>query len=888
MKNMNDITWVVEESSIEASNFRILSPIPLPPVQDLPSSNSISKIDLQSLPLVIQTDDVLFPNLTYPIAIRELDLFKKLRADFVSKRNRFLLVATRLEKATPPYNELDFYPSAVLCRIEHIFDNSANNGNDVPPIIVCAIERVKLTQVWQEGADNENMHYRACAEFVPEILPKGKKNPEFVALIQAIKEVTIDLVKKRMEDDIPNNVLEYIRESTSPRHIVNFGCAILAIKVFEKAKLLDVPSIVKRAPLLLRHLQESLSMQELKEQIKSDTQEELDKQQKEYFLTQQMRLIQKELGYEESGNKEILALEAEGKKKKWNDKVAETFAAELKKLERLHSSSPDYAVQYQYLKTLLELPWGEYSDDHLDLENAQKILDRDHYALDKIKERIIEHLAVISLRKDMKAPILCLWGPPGVGKTSLGKSIAEVLGRKYVRISLGGLHDEAEIRGHRRTYIGAMPGRIIQGIKKAGTANPVVVLDEIDKIDADYKGDPSSALLEVLDPEQNKHFHDNYVDIDFDLSNVFFIATANVLSTISRPLLDRMELIEVSGYINEEKVEIAKRHLVPKQIEEHGLTSKQVKFSPAVLEALIEGYTRESGVRGLNKQIAAVCRKVAREVAANKWSATNKTLTKKQIEQFLGPPTFNRDIYSIEGYYGVVTGLAWTSVGGEILYIESSIHPGKDGQLILTGNLGNVMKESASIGIDYIRAHTEELGLSKDTFKDIALHVHVPEGAIPKDGPSAGITMLISMLSVLSHRLVTPRIAMTGEMTLRGRVLPVGGIKEKILAAKRAGITDIILCVDNRKDIERIDDIYLKGVTFHYVKDISEVIAIALEPVKPKKATAKQGEAAQQSEQQETPSEVGSTSKAGKRVSKSSKGAASSAGKKRKTTPQKA
>ena len=555
------------------------------------------------------------------------------------------------------------------------------------------------------------------------------------------------------------------------------------------------------------------------------THEDINQQQKEYFLQQQIKTIQEELG----GNineLEIKELREKASRKKWPAEVAQVFEKELRKLERLHPQSPDYSVQTQYVQNIVNLPWNEYSKDNFNLSHAQKVLDRDHYGLEKVKERIIEHLAVLKLKGDMKSPIICLYGPPGVGKTSLGRSIAEALRRKYVRVSLGGLHDEAEIRGHRRTYIGAMCGRIIQNIQKAGTSNPVFILDEIDKITNDFKGDPASALLEVLDPEQNNAFHDNYLDIDYDLSKVMFIATANNLNTISQPLLDRMELIEVSGYIMEEKVEIAAKHLVPKQMDVHGLKKGSVKFPKKTLQVIVEAYTRESGVRELDKKIAKIMRKLARKVASDEPIPTS--IKPEDLYEYLGAVEYSRDKYQGNGYAGVVTGLAWTAVGGEILFVESSLSKGKGSKLTLTGNLGDVMKESAMLALEYIHAHAAQFNINEELFENWNVHVHVPEGAIPKDGPSAGITMVTSLVSAFTQRKVKKNLAMTGEITLRGKVLPVGGIKEKILAAKRAGIKELILCKENEKDINEIKPEYLKGLVFHYVSDIQQVVDLAL------------------------------------------------------------
>ena len=586
-----------------------------------------------------------------------------------------------------------------------------------------------------------------------------------------------------------------------------------------------IGDLKERAYRLLFILNREYQLVELKASIQMKTHEDINQQQKEYFLQQQIKTIQEELG----GNineLEIKELREKASRKKWPAEVAQVFEKELRKLERLHPQSPDYSVQTQYVQNIVNLPWNEYSKDNFNLSHAQKVLDRDHYGLEKVKERIIEHLAVLKLKGDMKSPIICLYGPPGVGKTSLGRSIAEALRRKYVRVSLGGLHDEAEIRGHRRTYIGAMCGRIIQNIQKAGTSNPVFILDEIDKITNDFKGDPASALLEVLDPEQNNAFHDNYLDIDYDLSKVMFIATANNLNTISQPLLDRMELIEVSGYIMEEKVEIAAKHLVPKQMDVHGLKKGSVKFPKKTLQVIVEAYTRESGVRELDKKIAKIMRKLARKVASDEPIPTS--IKPEDLYEYLGAVEYSRDKYQGNGYAGVVTGLAWTAVGGEILFVESSLSKGKGSKLTLTGNLGDVMKESAMLALEYIHAHAAQFNINEELFENWNVHVHVPEGAIPKDGPSAGITMVTSLVSAFTQRKVKKNLAMTGEITLRGKVLPVGGIKEKILAAKRAGIKELILCKENEKDINEIKPEYLKGLVFHYVSDIQQVVDLAL------------------------------------------------------------
>ena len=603
----------------------------------------------------------------------------------------------------------------------------------------------------------------------------------------------------------------------------------MMFSVKEKMAMLEENSIEERIYVTLRALNKAIQLFDIRNSIRDKTREDLDEQQKEYFLQQQIKNIKQELGgNDNSPEKKDLRIKA--KTKKWPDAIAKTFYSELERLDMYNPNSPDYSVQLNYLQQLVKLPWGEYTEDNLSLSRAQKILDQDHYGMEKVKERILEYLSVLKLRGDLKSPIICLYGPPGVGKTSLGKSIAEAMKRKYVRMSLGGVHDESEIRGHRKTYIGAMPGRIIKSIQKAGSSNPVFILDEIDKVTQNtINGDPSSALLEVLDPEQNNAFHDNYLDVDYDLSKVLFIATANDLNTIPRPLLDRMEIIEVSGYITEEKIEIAKRHLVPRELENTGLDNikPKVSFNKAALEIIIERYTRESGVRQLEKQINKAMRKLAFLLARNGEMPYSK-ITPNELEGLLGKPPFYRDIYQGNDYAGVVTGLAWTSVGGEILFIETSLSKGKAGKLTLTGNLGDVMKESAVIALEYVKAHVDQLGIDYRIFDQWNIHIHVPEGATPKDGPSAGITIATSIASALTQRKVRKNTAMTGEITLRGKVLPVGGIKEKILAAKRAGITDIIMCKDNRKDIEEIPAIYLKGVSFHYVENIQDVWDIAL------------------------------------------------------------
>ncbi|MEE0621124.1 MAG: endopeptidase La, partial [Prevotella sp.] len=680
----------------------------------------------------------------------------------------------------------------------------------------CHLDSIEKTRPYLCGAVSER------SEIMPDVNDKAF-NTAMIDLVAASKEFI------HKNDELADEMVFSIDNIHNPIISLNFLCTALPFSVKDKMELLEESNLMDRALNTLRLLNRELQFLQLRNQIRMKTREELDEQQREYFLQQQIKNIKEELGRGE-GSPEKRELEEKARNKKWSSEVAKVFEKELEKLDILNPQSPDYSVQLNYLQTYVSLPWGEYTQDDLDLKRAQRILDHDHYGMEKVKERILEYIAVLKLRGDLKSPIICLYGPPGVGKTSLGKSIASALRRKYVRVSLGGLHDESEIRGHRRTYIGAMPGRIIKSIQKAGSSNPVFILDEIDKITQNtHNGDPSSALLEVLDPEQNTAFHDNYLDVDYDLSKAMFIATANELNTIPRPLLDRMEIIEVSGYITEEKIEIAKRHLVPRELENNGFVKVGEKptFTKAALETIIERYTRESGVRQLEKQINKSLRKMAYQMA-KEGSLPLKKVTPKELEGLLGKPPFYRDIYQGNAYAGVVTGLAWTSVGGEILFIETSLSKGRAGKLTLTGNLGDVMKESAVIALEYVKAHAERLNVDYRIFDQYNMHIHVPEGATPKDGPSAGITIATSIASAITQRKVRKNTAMTGEITLRGKVLPVGGIKEKILAAKRAGITDILMCADNRKDIEEIPAMYLEGVNFHYVENIQDVWDYAL------------------------------------------------------------
>lgn len=768
------------------------------------------------LPILPLRNMVLFPGVVLPVAVGRKSSLRLIDEAYKSGKNIGTVCQIKAEVERPELDEL--YPIGTVAKIVRVFEMP----DQTTTVILQGMQRFQLLEIHDEP---QGKFLLGSISQLKEIFPK-KDDMEFKVLVDTCKDLTIKYLKT--VDNVQSEAAFAIKNIKSEMFLINFICANLPLKPEEKEQLLKENSLQDRAYRLLGFLKREIKLAELKANIQLRTKEDLDQQQREYFLQQQMKNIQDELG----GNPQDQELDdmlQRASKKKWNADVRKVFDREMSKLERTNPQSPDYNVQLNYLETMLSLPWNEYTEDNLNLNNAEKVLNKDHYGLEKVKERILEHLAVLKLRGDLKSPIICLYGPPGVGKTSLGRSIATALKRKYARISLGGLHDESEIRGHRRTYIGAMPGRIIKNIIKAGSSNPVFILDEIDKVtQATVNGDPSSALLEVLDPEQNNAFHDNFLDVDYDLSKVMFIATANNLNTIPAPLLDRMELIEVSGYITEEKIEIARRHLIPKEMENVGMDKKQaVKIPKNTLEAIIESYTRESGVRELEKKIGKIFRKLIREYATN--GVYPMTEVKPScLKSLLGAPEYSRDKYQGNDYAGVVTGLAWTAVGGEILFVETSISRGKGGRLTLTGNLGDVMKESAMLALEYIKAHASLLDLDPDLFENWNIHIHVPEGAIPKDGPSAGITMATSLASALTPRKVKANLAMTGEITLRGKVLPVGGIKEKILAAKRAGIKEIILCKDNMKDIEEIPAIYLKGVTFHYVNDIKEVLALAL------------------------------------------------------------
>ena len=791
-------------------NIGIVMPILTECDVDEDFTEGIEKVG-DTIPILPLRNMVLFPGVALPVIIGRPKSMRLIK-EAVHKKSLIGVVCQKEMGTEDPILE-DLYTTGVIADIVRVLEMPDGSTT----VILQGKKRFELNEL------TETDPYLSGKITVLEDTKPDKTDREFEALISTIKDLTIKMLGAVAEP--PRDLIFSIKNNKNVLYVVNFSCSNIPSGSAEKQQLLLIGDLKERAYRLLFILNREYQLVELKASIQMKTHEDINQQQKEYFLQQQIKTIQEELG----GNineLEIKELREKASRKKWPAEVAQVFEKELRKLERLHPQSPDYSVQTQYVQNIVNLPWNEYSKDNFNLSHAQKVLDRDHYGLEKVKERIIEHLAVLKLKGDMKSPIICLYGPPGVGKTSLGRSIAEALRRKYVRVSLGGLHDEAEIRGHRRTYIGAMCGRIIQNIQKAGTSNPVFILDEIDKITNDFKGDPASALLEVLDPEQNNAFHDNYLDIDYDLSKVMFIATANNLNTISQPLLDRMELIEVSGYIMEEKVEIAAKHLVPKQMDVHGLKKGSVKFPKKTLQVIVEAYTRESGVRELDKKIAKIMRKLARKVASDEPIPTS--IKPEDLYEYLGAVEYSRDKYQGNDYAGVVTGLAWTAVGGEILFVESSLSKGKGSKLTLTGNLGDVMKESAMLALEYIHAHAAQFNINEELFENWNVHVHVPEGAIPKDGPSAGITMVTSLVSAFTQRKVKKNLAMTGEITLRGKVLPVGGIKEKILAAKRAGIKELILCKENEKDINEIKPEYLKGLVFHYVSDIQQVVDLAL------------------------------------------------------------
>ncbi|MGI4022612.1 MAG: endopeptidase La [Janthinobacterium lividum] len=765
------------------------------------------------LPILPLRNTVLFPGVVIPITVGR-DKSIKLIKD-ANKGNKIIGVVAQKDTSAedPNYDQLNRVGTmALIIKVLQMPD-----GNTT--VIIQGKKRFLLKEQVQTEP-----YIKASIEPFKEI--KATENKEFKAMVSSVKDMAMNIIQ--LSPNIPTEASIAIKNIESTSFLVNFISSNMNAAMEVKQHILEVANLHERAQMVLEHLTVDLQMLELKNQIQSKVRVDLDKQQRDYFLNQQLKTIQEELGGN-SPDMEVDNLRAKGSKKKWSKEVADHFNTELNKLARINPAAADYSVQINYLELLTELPWNEFTKDNFDLKRAQKVLDKDHFGLDKVKQRIIEYLAVLKLKHNMKAPILCLVGPPGVGKTSLGKSIARALGRKYVRMALGGIRDEAEIRGHRKTYIGAMPGRIIQSIKKAGASNPVFILDEIDKVGNDFRGDPSSALLEVLDPEQNNNFYDHYVEMDYDLSNVMFIATANSLSTIQPALLDRMEIIEVNGYTIEEKVEIARQHLLPKQREAHGLKSKDVTIKNNVMEKVVEDYTRESGVRNLEKKIGSLVRGIAKNIAMEE--VYSSAINKEDVERILGAPIYDKDSYENNNVAGVVTGLAWTQVGGDILFIEASLSPGK-GRLTLTGSLGDVMKESVTIALAYLRAHSSYFNIDVRLFDQWDVHVHVPAGATPKDGPSAGITMLTALISAFTQRKVKEHLAMTGEITLRGKVLPVGGIKEKILAAKRANIKEIILSKSNQKDILEIKESYITDMKFHYVAEMKEVIDLALTPQK--------------------------------------------------------
>ena len=757
------------------------------------------------LPILALRNAVLFPGSVYPITIGR-DKSIRLIED-AEKNNTFIGAVPQNDLTVEDPRKEDLYDFGTVAKIVKTLEMP----DGTITAILQGFKRFEINSIVEYDP-----YMLGSVRYLDDFAPENDTKTRMIA--ESLKEKATSLI--RMSSMVPREAAGALKSIDSFEFLVNFIATTIETENFmDKVELLQFGDLRARAMKLLSVLDTQLELQKIKQEINQKVKTEIDQQQREYYLNNQLKTIQEELGMDDV--EEFTQLRARAEEKLWSPAVQQIFEKEMAKLERYNPSSPDYSIQYNYINFMLDLPWGEISNDNLDLKNAKKVLDEDHFGLDTVKDRIIEYLAVLKLKGDMKSPILCLYGPPGVGKTSLGKSIARALGRKYVRIALGGVHDESEIRGHRKTYVGALPGRILNGINRAGTSNPVIVLDEIDKISSDFKGDPSSALLEALDPEQNTAFHDNYLDIDYDLSNVLFITTANNIDSIQPALKDRMEMINVSGYLAEEKIEIAKNYLVPKQIKEHGLEKGQLKFDKGALTKIIDEYTRESGVRGLEKQIAKVARVTAKKIALEE--EYPKTIKKDHLREYLGLPTNSHDMQKGNEAPGVVTGLAWTQMGGEILFIESSVSKGK-GALSMTGNLGDVMKESAQIAYQYIKAHPEMTGMTYEEFMEKDIHVHVPEGAVPKDGPSAGITMVSSMVSAYRQKKVKSGIAMTGEMTLRGRVLPVGGIKEKILAAKRSGIHTIVISEENRKDVEDIKEIYIKGLTFVYVKSIQEVI----------------------------------------------------------------
>ncbi len=806
--------------SIDSLSFQDLKedadliPLMTPEDEDAMNKEELPEI----LPILPLRNTVLFPGVVIPITAGRDKSIKLINE--ANKGNKVIGVVSQKDENVEDPGLKDINPVGTVARILRVL--KMPDGNTT--VIIQGKKRFEVTEII-----TSTPYITATIKEVPEARPV-EENDEFKAIIDSIKEKAFEIIKS--SPNIPSEAAFAIKNINSSSFLINFVSSNLNVPVEDKQKLLEINDLKERALETLRYMNIELHKLSLRIDIQSKVESDISQQQREYFLHQQMKTIQEELGGN-SSEEEIEIMRNRAKEKKWSKEIAEHFEKELSKLQRMNPQVADHGIQRNYLELFLDLPWNKYSKDKFDLKRAKRILDRDHFGLEDVKKRIIEHLAVLKLRNDMKSPILCLYGPPGVGKTSLGKSIAEALGRKYIRMSLGGMRDESEIRGHRKTYIGAMPGRIIKNIRKAETSNPVFVLDEIDKLSVGSQGDPSSAMLEVLDPEQNNSFYDNFLEVGYDLSKVMFIATANSLGSVQPALRDRMEIINVSGYTTEEKVEIGKRHLLPRQLKDHGLSRNDLKIGKVQLEKIVEGYTRESGVRGLEKQLAKMVRYAAMKIAMEE--EYTKKITNDIIVEILGAPKLERDKYENNDVAGVVTGLAWTRVGGDILFIESIISKGK-GTLTLTGNLGKVMKESATIAMEYIKSNSKKIGISSDIFSNYNVHIHVPEGATPKDGPSAGITMLTSLVSLFTQRKVKKSLAMTGEITLRGKVLPVGGIKEKILAAKRAHIKEILLCEDNRQDIKEIKPEYLKGLKFHYVKDMIQVLDLALTKQKVKDA----------------------------------------------------
>ena len=801
MSKINLKTGILDALGEDAANF-------IPFVTDNSELHDCEIPD--TMPILPLRNTVLFPGVIMPINIGRTKSLRLIQEAYKNGDMIGCIAQKSTSTEDPQFNDL--YQVGTVAFIVKILEMADGTTS--------VILQGKRRFVLEDILYSDPFHVGKIMVKPEASIPEGDE--EYIAIAESLKEAATKLV--RYSNNLPQEARVALKNTESMLFLINFISANSDIDYQSKQELLEIDDVKERAIKLLELMGKQISLLELKNDIQKKVKNDIDKQQREYFLHQQMKTIQDELGGNPT-DEEFKELEDRAAQKEWDENVKKIFYKELDKLKRLNPQSPDYSVQSNYLHEMLELPWNHCSEDNLDLEHAKEMLDADHFGLEKVKDRILEYLAVLKLKADMKSPILCLYGPPGVGKTSLGKSVAKAINREFVRMSLGGLHDEAEIRGHRKTYIGAMPGRILQNIKKAGTSNPVFILDEIDKVGTDFRGDPQSALLEVLDPEQNNAFHDNFLDIDYDLSKVMFIATANDLSTIAPALRDRMEIIEVSGYLQEEKKEIAKRHLIPKQLENHGITAANITIPDDIIGLIIEKYTRESGVRSLDMTIAKIMRHVARKVAMDKDFSI--TLDEAAVKEYLGSPIFSREEYQGNELPGVVTGLAWTAVGGEILFIESSYSKGK-GQLTLTGNLGDVMKESATLALEYSKSHAKAIGIDEKMFEEHNIHIHVPAGAVPKDGPSAGITMVTSLVSTLTGRKVKKAIAMTGEITLRGKVLPVGGIREKILAAKRAGIKEIILCSENRKDVEEVKKEYLKGLKFHYVDNISEVIKTAL------------------------------------------------------------